>query len=357
MKLGIVTFHKALNYGAVLQTYALCSFLNRSFPEAETEVVDYRCPELSRFYSLRNQCSGNIIKSVAKCGHFLLKRKMFEDFSKRYIPISTTRYDEKTVVTSSRHYDKLIAGSDQIWNPELTDSDINYLLAFAPEEMRYSYAASVGRSDLPEAVLGQYICALNGYREISVREPSSAGLLQNIGVNVPICSHMDPTLLLTRQEWELLCEKNPAKKEPYILVFTVNYSEKLIQEAVSFGKKRDLDIIYVGQHTANTDVKYMPLVSVERLLALFRDARYVFTNSFHGTAFSVIFQKSFYSRVEHRDGRDSRITDLLQQLELNSHLDMENIDCPEEWAQVEQVLARERLKSKDYLKWVVFHEN
>lgn len=357
MKLGIITFHKALNYGAVLQTYALGTYIRKNFPEVAVEVVDYRCPELTKFYSLRRQISGNVVKSAAKCMHFLMKRKLFDDFSCKYIPLSKNQYHDKTIGQVNMVYDKLLCGSDQVWNPELTGNDPNYLLAFAPREKRYSYAASIGRSDLSESVFEHYICILNGYREISVREPSSVGLLQNIGINVPIRSHIDPVLLLRREEWEELCEKVPPRKKNYILVFTVNYSDALILEAVSFGKARNLDIIYVGQYTANSDVEYTPLISVERLLALFRDAEYVFTNSFHGTAFSVIFQKHFYSRTELRDGRNSRIADLLQQLELNAHLDLEKIDYQDNWELTEQTLYRECMRSYEYLKWVVYHEN
>lgn len=357
MKLGIVTFHQALNYGAILQTYALQKFINESFPGVEAEVVDYRCPKLSQFYGIGKQSVGSSLKKLIKAVHFWLKKGRFDVFINKNIPIGKEVFGVDTIKDANKIYDKFLVGSDQVWNPDLTNFDTNYLLAFAQTNKRYSYAASVGLSQLPAQVEGVYRDLLNSMEKISVRETSAKRLLEKLGIQSEILVSVDPVLLLPKENWEEICRNVKPRKKGYILVYTVAYSEELIDEAVSFAAERDLDIYYIGQHTNKGTVKYIPYITIDKLLALFRDAQFVFENSFHGTVLSAIFHRRFYAHLPYSDGRNSRITDILKLIELEGRTELENIEKEDNWDEVDKRIAKEQRASHEYLKWVIEHEN
>ena len=357
MKIGVITFHQALNYGALLQTYALQKFINDNFAGVETELIDYKCPYLSYLYSTKAHNSGNFVYRSLKKGHFLLKRRLFQSFIRNHIKISSP-YTQDTIKNANKKYDKFIAGSDQIWNCNLTDSDMNYLLAFSDNNKRYSYAASIGLSVIPDEVTSTYTRELGMFNAISVRESHAIETISKLGETMPkIEQHVDPVLLLSVDQWNLLCAKKKQKKSKFILVFSVEYSNELIEEAVKFAKAKNMNVYYVGQRTRNPDVKYIPLISFEKLLALFRDASYIFVNSFHGTVLSVLYHKQFYARMVHTDGRNNRIISLLDKASLQSRTSITSIDEQIDWNQVDSILEAERLRSKKYIAGIISNEN
>ena len=351
-KIGVLTFHQALNYGALLQTYALQQYVKQNVAGVEMEVVDYRCPELSRLYSVAHQRSGNPVKTVLKTVHFLLKRGAFQDFSKKYIPLSGKTYTPGNIGEAVAQYDKFIVGSDQVWNPDLTDGDWNYLLEFAPKEKRHSYAASVGRGSLPPETQERMCRLLEDFQGISLREETAGRMLEQMGLTKPISVHIDPVLLLEHQDWEALAKNVPERKE-FVLVFTVAKSPVTVDRAVAFAKEHGLEVLYIGQHIRDNRVKYLPFVSFEKLIALFRDAECVFTNSFHGTVLSVLFEKRFDADAQDTDGRASRITDLLHKLGLPAS----GLDGAVDWKRAREILTQQRQQSKAYLEWIAADEN
>ena len=357
MKLGVITFHQALNYGAALQTYGLQQYARRHLKGVEMEVVDYRCPELSRQYSTAYQRSGNPVKTIIKTAHFLLKQRTFQKFYKKYVPCSVQAYTPKNIRDAVSRYDKFIVGSDQVWNPDLTAGDRNYLLEFAPGEKRYSYAASLGRAAMPQETQEAMCRLLGDFRGLSLREESGAKVLQAMGLNRPMDVHIDPVLLLQRQEWEALASQVSPRKKGYVLVFTVAKSQALVDRAVAFAKERELEVLYIGQHIRDNRVQYIPFLELEKLLALFRDGAYVFTNSFHGTVLSLLFHQKFYSEAQDTDGRASRITDLLEKLGLPGRMNLAQIDYREDWDRVDSLLEDQRQKAGAYLEWIAADEN
>ena len=354
MKVGVVTFHQALNYGAVLQAYALQRYVKKEFPEVSIDLVDYRCPYLSYLYSTKSKNTGNVVYRTLRKAHFLMKKRLFTSFIKKNISLSAP-YTVDTVSEANAVYDRFIVGSDQVWNPNLTDSDINYLLAFADGGKRYSYAASIGLCEIPEKHRERYIGELSRFSHISVRESHAIDTLAAIGIGQgtpAVDHHVDPTLLIGMDEWCSVAAPT-RKKQDFVLVFSVDYSKELIDEAVSFAKEKNIPVYYVGQRTSDPNVKYLPLVSVEDLLALLRDASYTFVNSFHGTVFSILFHKRFYTRMVHTDGRNSRIVSLLDKLSLSHKTHADSIDSETDWSAVDAVIEEERQKTKKYVAEIV----
>lgn len=352
MRIGILTYQSALNYGALYQMYALFSFLSRSYTDCDIEVMDYRSPYLQRYYSVKNQISNNPFHSGIRAFNFLVKRNRFRSFISEKIKLSSQSYDTETIGAANDAYDLLIAGSDQIWNPCITDHDLNYFLRFADSRKRTSYAASIGLNAFPQESVEQIMQELAAFRAISVREKAAMDYLRTALPSVPVRSDVDPTLLLKTSEWEKVVGTVP-KKRPYVLLFEVKYSYDLLSQAVEFAKKRALDVIYIGPYQKNRDVKYIPFPHPEHVLSYFKDASYVFTNSFHGTAFSIIFKRSFYTSAELNDGRNNRITDLLKNLSLTERMNLHSLESAVDWEKVENELDVLRKSAREYLDGVI----
>lgn len=350
MKIAIATFHRALNYGAVLQAYALQKTIQNLDENLTVEVLDYDAPFFGKSNKLKNQISKNPLKSLLKIFNVSIRKKRFGDFVNKNIKVSKKKYTIKTIFAVGAEYDLFITGSDQVWNPNITGKDLNYLLPFCSADKRTSYAASMGVENIAEDLQEEYIRLLNSFSAISVREQTAISTLQQLGVNVSIQKHIDPALLLTSEEWLNLTKKIPKQKDKYILVFAVNRSKELVEKAVQFAQTNGYKIKYIGPYIRNSKTKYRPSLSVEKVLASFRDAELVFTNSFHGTVFSIQFKKRFCSFMPGGKGTSSRVLDLLTILGLTERIEEENIEKEIEWQGVENVLTAERLRACEYLK-------
>ena len=352
MKIGILTFQSALNYGAAYQMYALYTYLSQTYPGVDFEVVNYNSPYLSRYYSIKNQISLNPIRSVVKTLNFVIKRNRFRSFIYKNIRISKKEYTKNNICSTNDVYDMIIAGSDQIWNPIITENDLNYYLNFAHSIKKVSYAASVGLSEIPLKYKESIIYELSSFGIISVRENATMKYLQSLLPGIPVRSDIDPTLLISNSKWNEVC-RNLRKKSDYVLVFEVNFSLELLSNAISFAEKKGLNVVYIGPYYRSKKVKYVPFPSPETVLSYFKDAKYVFTNSFHGTVFSIVFKRFFYTAVELSDGRNNRIIDMLKALSLDERLDCNLIENTINWEDVLAKLDVFRISAKEYLDGVI----
>lgn len=353
MKIAILTFHRALNYGAVLQTYALQKTLKTLDKNNDIDILDYYAPFLEKINGIKGQISKNPLKSVLKICNVLIRKRKFQRFVKENIQVSKKKYTVKNIGESATLYDAFIVGSDQVWNTHITGNDINYLLAFCDAKKRNSYSASLGIETISEEIKEKYISLLNSYINISVRERTAIQSLQEFGVSLPMQTHIDPALLLGREIWLDMIKNIPQRKKPYVLVFEVRRCRELIEQAEIFSKEKGIDIIYIGPYISKTKVKYIPSPPIKKLLAYFRDAQFVFTNSFHGTVLSVQFQKQFYSYASGEKASNSRISDLLCMLQLLSRMEIENIEYTMDWNFIESILDVERKKSNEYLSGII----
>lgn len=351
MKIGILTFNRALNYGAMLQMYALQNAIKRLGIDAE--VVDYRSPYIEQQRPFLTLKSSAVLSDIARVIFYHKKRATFQKFINKNIHLSDEKYTPANISSAAEKFDFFIAGSDQIWNTNLTQMDMNYFLVFANGFQRYSYAASIGMLDFPKEGKTQIVDALRNFRYISVREKSAQELIENEVQHVKCICSLDPTLLLTKDEWSLLTACVRPEKEKYIMVFSVEKSLTLIEEVVRYARNKSLKVLYVGPYVKTNLVTYIPAPTVERLLALFMNSECVFTNSFHGTVFSIVFHKKFYSRIELEKGRNARVTDLLESLGLSNRLNLMNIESEVDWVYVDEQIAAKRKESISYLQRVI----
>ena len=302
MKIGILTFHRAINFGAVLQCYALYRTL--SDMGHDVEIIDYRPAYIEKY---RKPLYWNDFKKLgflSKIMTLLLlpftyknKRKsarIFDAFINKYVKKSTvvkTVYDVPS-------FDVIFFGSDQIWNPRICEGfDPLYYGHFPKGKTKFvSYAASLGTpQNLNKEQWDKIFLLLKSFDAISVRETKLTEYLQSGGIEAQ--SVLDPTLLASKDIFERIVEK--PRETGYVLLYMLEEDSNAIEFAKNIAKQKNLKLIRVrARSSVVTRKKYYDEVvpnSVGEFLGYFKYADYVVNISFHGTAFSVIFNKDFYT--------------------------------------------------------------
>ena len=359
MKIAMVTVHKANNYGAILQAYALQQTLLNF---GEVEIVDYENEYLTRtldtvrfsfsFHGLLG--TGKDLFRVVPRSQLVRKFKKF--ISEHYL--MTKPYTQKELLENKLFgFDYYVIGSDQVWNSvcinEKSKLDPVYFLAFAPEgAKKISYASSVGGylfSGQERVSVKKY---LDSFLAISVREKNTQKYLGNITVN-EVEHVLDPTLLLEKSQWRKLV-KPPVSDEPYLLLYTVP-KVPLVRAAVNFfSKKFGLRVIAIDQGLlagARVD-ELIRDAGPEEFLALFLGAKFIITDSFHGVCFSVNLERPFValSPGEHAN----RVESLLSLVGLSDRFaaksfDYERLSLSIDFTEPRLRLEKARNESKKFL--------
>ena len=354
MKVGIITFHQAINYGAVLQTYALCKALEKLGVQAE--IINYRSQKLESDYKLVQTSDGvrAMLRTLFTAPLFPQKQRTFQSFEKQYLPVSAPAYTTAQLQKLASTYDYVITGSDQVWNWQITQQDMRYLLDFVAPEKRISYAASFGRAELPEALRGQYQELLSNYAALSVREVQGQKILRELlGCEAEVT--LDPTLLLKQEDWQNLLQHRDEKK--YIVIYNVRMAPKLIDMAKKLQRETGLEIINLNPRARavyGNRVGYCadPADFVYYLL----QAEYVLTTSFHGTIFAINCNKRFLVELDNaKDGGvNSRIESILKILGLEQRVvrdyRLEELYAPIDFTNANARLAVERARSRAFLE-------
>lgn len=358
MKVGILTFHRALNYGAVLQCYALQSSLEKL--GVEVEVIDYENAFISKFYSPFYIEKMNPRKFAYMLYAFrskIKRNRVFSQYRKKYLKLSKSTYTEDTIKKSDTEYDVIIVGSDQVWNLEQTQGDLNYLLQFAETANRVSYAASIGIEKLPESQYKDFERELKKFAAISVREKSSVKIVRDVAKKDAVVS-LDPTLLLSKKEWEAVAEPSaPIAHEKYICVYKIN-SSKAYEYAAYLSKKTGLKVIAIKpDRTCPKAFQKELYASPNDFLSYIRNATYVVTDSFHGTVFSILYEKQFIACLDSRkNNKNTRIVELLEMVGLkeclidSSEKIMDAIENDNDYVEVKKKIDVGQKESIRYLK-------
>lgn len=358
MKVSIVTFHSAYNYGAILQAYALQSYLNENF--GATSILDYhnehidksyRMPQLSDFTSNPKNAVFRISQAILYRG----KNKKIDKFCKENLCL-TKRYSRENINAAQNEADVFIVGSDQVWNYLIVDRDRTFYLDFAQNKTTCSYAASFGVDHVPDNYIDFYNTQLNKIDFISVREEQGVGLVKKLS-NKEAISMPDPTLLLEQRIWNEMCI-TPDFKSPYILVYKITKADKLIEFAKMLSSKTGFQIIYVPNDLKSGSIGSLKLnVGPQEWLGYIRNAEYVVTNSFHGTVFSIVFGKRFFTEISNKvNSTTSRLRSLLETFDLtNRTIDKFNdsmIGIGFSKDKIQNVLENQRLKAYNYFERV-----
>lgn len=363
MKVGILTFPNSTSFGAALQMYALY----RAVEEigAQAEIINYFSAYMKAERHTGRQQSGSQLKRRLRLwGRKLMHAKQFSGF--RAFEASMARYPQKPVTdkaalpTLSARCSHVICGSDQVWNPHITDTDLSYFLDFCGENTkRVAYAPSFGISEFSEPFKAAIKQELLRFDSLSVREPEGQTMLEQL-LDRPVQIVCDPTFLLTKEQWSAEARPCPKEKQPYILYYTVKSSKTLLPFALKLAEEMNTKVLVVGGNAVkqlknkNPRLEYAYDLEPRQWLSLVKNAQCVVTNSFHGTAFSLIFQKEFY--LEQSSDTNSRLRQIIQLAGLPERVVGEGCapwDAHIDYAAVAARFAPLIAGSKEYLKAAV----
>lgn len=319
MKIGILTFHSSNNFGALLQAYALKEAVKRM--GKDVEVLNYRQPYLvnqRKIVVIDTKSVLALLKSILFTISHLPKRIVnikFARFRKKHLNLSKTIFNHATKI---KGYDTYIAGSDQVWNTRITKGDLAYFLPFcSAQQGKIAYAASIGEDTVTDEHRAILKSNINNFNHISVREESAVEVLQEF-TDKKIWHVLDPVLLLDHKAWSQLA-RSRTEKEKYLLIYRVFEDEEVYKVARIVAKKLNMQVRYINNYREDKyDFISERRVGPREFIGLFQHAAFVVTNSFHGTAFSIVFNKDFITVPP--KGRRGRIDSLLQLLNLEHRL-------------------------------------
>lgn len=358
-KTATITFHKAINYGAVLQTYALQQSILKL--GVDNEVIDYSTKAIDDEYRLiKINSIKSFIKSCIIFPNFYYKKKNFKKFIDKYIHL--TKYLTKSDLTKSDFsdkYDLFIVGSDQVWNYKLINNDATYLLDFVKyNEKKVSYAASFGIDIIPNKLFSWYKNNLNSFNKILLREKTGEKLLNDL-LHKKASIVLDPVFLLSQDSWNSILQKTKFDdmSNEYILIYMS--TPKIKKYAYDLSKKYNLKIFHITDFLLNQKIKIGNLekeLSPNDFISAIKNAKFVVTSSFHGIVFSIIFNKIFFvdSMDKSKSLTSSRQKDILELLEVGDRQISVNKNdedfIPIDWTLVNKKLSLERNKSLCELK-------
>jgi len=324
-KIGIITFHKAVNYGATLQCFALYRAVKST--GYDCEVVDYLCDMYKHTDTFRGRLSGGVKKILEYILMYptrSIRKKKIKEFMMQNTTLSEKLYTPQNIADSNKIYDSFIAGSDQIWDLRKTGNDFNFYLSFVKDaKKKNSYAASLG--EITPSVMACLSRELKDFNNISVREKD---LQEAVELKTKRSAELliDPTFLIDKMEW--MEHAVIPKENNYILVFTLAKSPDLLSFAKQLSQKTGLKIIYLSVRAERPlHTKIVSTAGIGEFLGYFSNAKYVVTNSFHGTAFSIIMEKEFFIGL-HRETHmgNARLETLLDKFELKSRFLENNLE-------------------------------
>lgn len=326
MKIGILTFHRAINYGAVLQCYALYKVLTNM--GHDVEVIDYRPDSIEKYRMFFHKRDFHRLKGIKNkiryivSSLFLIPTKKrtsgkFDLFLNGYMTFSkVVKYPDDI----PNYYDFIFFGSDQIWNPQTCEGlDPVYWGQFEHHNAIFAtYAASIGRISLINDKLKSDIRTfIKAYDNISVRERDLSEFLER-EFHVPSSIVCDPTILLKKEDYDILLRKPSIKN--YLVLYTVEPDVKSEDFAEKISKQIGCVVVRLHAYLSplkKQRTKFASELSPSEFIGYIANAKCIVTNSFHATSFSIIYRKDFYY-LSQKSNR--RAQDLMSSLGITNRL-------------------------------------
>ncbi len=359
----IVTFNKARNFGAMLQEFALQEIIaKKNYSVKVLNYVDKNIKSAYKIIKIEKTNLKKFIKSFASSVIFLLanikRYKSFNNFEKNNIKL-TQEYSENEIKKIEGLADVYITGSDQVWNCNITNglSDVYCLNFDSKNKKKISYAASIGNSKIENNFKEIYKEKISKLDEISVREETAQKELENLIINRKITVVLDPTLLLTKEEWNQKTKNMKQEKEKYILAYDLveenedyrriveTLSEKTGLKVIHFEKRNRFKCKILRSAYSDGPLEFVNLI---------KNAEYTVVTSFHGTVFSILLNKKTWIIPPKKTG--SRVIDLLNKVGLNNRIiysldefNHKNYDENIDYSSVNNILDVERKKSIEWL--------
>lgn len=364
---GLITFHASHNYGSVLQAYALSKVLNNL--DINVKIINLRaayqkdCYKKLTWYKGLHGIRRNVMNVLYRV-KLKNKYKVFENFINNVLPV-TEEVDENGVEKFGDAFDYYFCGSDQIWNPACQDFSPHYYLDFVKSGKKIAYAPSLGKAKFDEHDTAIVKNLINNIDYISVREIEGKKFLEKL-TEKSISVVADPVLLAGREFWEEETANIATKNdEPYMLVYFLENNHGDRNYIDYLAKTLNLKVVTVAEHPNDILKRYIKKYDASPLefVRLIKNAAFVYTNSFHSTAFSTMFNVPFVSMIAKSDSvhnnNDSRKIDFLNAVGLNDRI-KKTLDGikREELLQVDFAVANKKLEeirefSFGYLKGAI----
>lgn len=359
-KVSVITLHRVTNFGSLLQTYATETIIKRM--GYEVEIIDFVPEGLSfkrAIWPKNSVFTKKVLKFLPLFICNLYQFRMADMFLKRYISLSPQKYDNYTELAKADIKSNIfLSGSDQVWNIQNNNpqQDLGaYYLSFINELPKIAYAGSFGREEFNNEEKSIVKDWLKKYNAISVREDSGLRILKDMeltGVHV-----VDPTFLITKDEWSTFCSQNSicAPKEGYVFVYNLNRNKLLEEIALKVAKKYNLGIVNFADTFEFIPGAYNKLFNTPLdFLAYLSNAEYVITDSFHGTSFSINMEKQFITVAAPK--YNTRIESVLRMMHCEERLvktvdaAMELCENPIDYSVITPIVNYNREQSKQFLE-------
>ena len=331
MKIGILTFHWAQNYGAVLQCYALKCKLEEL--GHDVFIID-RIPQYQGILrDLYHRISYKYFISWLK----------FSRFNRKYLQPKTKTYRSQEALDRYFHQeslDAIVVGSDQVWRKDMTNTFglDTFMFSFVPDNVRkYAYAISMGDAQMSftEEELKTFCFLYNKFDKVSVREDVAQKKLLEMGCYTPYPEQvLDPSMLLSTQDYDFLIEKGAtmSQTENKLFCYVLDISDSICEEINLMSSRYGVESVIVTLADG---------LSIEQWLRNIKDAKMILTDSYHGVVFSLLYNKQFKFIGNKRRG-NSRVESLYSFLGVNSEEDLD-------WNHFNNILKIKRLESLNFL--------
>lgn len=325
MKIGILTYHFATNYGALLQCFALQTSIEKL--GKDVVVIDYRSKiqkDNNALFS-RRLLAFNIVKNIMLLPYTSFRKRrfhLFDSFVKEMLALTNEVNTIKDLKEIVDNLDIVIVGSDQVWNPNVKDFDRAFFLPFDSNAKKTTFAASFGNASSFE--LKDFLAYMKDFEYITIREKGGETILNQIGIK---CDDfvMDPVFLLDKQQWISISAKYTKINDnvPFLLCYFLKQenNKKYFKYARRIAAKKNIELVnIVTRYRPSSMIKKSLLdVGPREFLYLISRASYICTDSFHGTAFASIFNVDFTSFCDSKEN-DTRKKNLLEALGLADRL-------------------------------------
>lgn len=367
MKIDIITLHRVRNYGSSLQTLATQQILEQL--GCQTEIIDYYPERYTSFGLLKRlkYKSDKLAKNpillfgarVIISFSYIKKKLVFDSFLKKYIKMTPKTYrTEKELLEDIPVADAYCTGSDQVWNSYWNEGvDRPLYLSFVPgNKFRFSYAASIGNSELSEEEAKEVKPMLSLYKHITVRENTGIDIMRSMEFE-NVQQMLDPTLLFKGEQWQKYTSDR-FKNQKYVVTYNLHHDKRIDNYAMKVAETNGLKVYNITYNIHDIirkgTIKWCP--KIEEYLGLIRDAQYVITDSFHATVFSILFNKKFM--VIYPEQASSRIRSILELLNLQDRgyddmPDVQQVMNEIDFSNIDNILDVERERAVTYLKNVI----
>lgn len=364
MKTLTTTFHASVNTGSFLQAYALQRTIVEKL-KIENKIIDFQTQNQKNLYRIfkPNKNLSSIARNIFTILHLkkLKKRHLrYEEMRNQFLDMTEEVSTEEEVYSIAKNADINIVGSDQIWNTKIADFSPAYFMPNINTK-KIAYAVSAGPY-ASKNIEEKYYDDIRCFSAVSAREKSMLEAISAIRNDATVV--LDPTCLLNKEEYYPLFEKERKIKGDYILLYTINNNEEILKTAKKLSKELGIKVVapfsnYGSLKALKYGIKLVYDASPDVFLNLFYNAKTVLTNSFHGTAFSVIFRKDFYRVAKEENGafvKDARIDDFLDSIDLNRTISFntdvgyikQNMNA--DYKEAEKKLNELKEKSLNYLR-------